>query len=45
MFWGMAKIENELPDGTRSMGWVGRNELGKLWMKIREELAKEQQGV
>jgi len=45
MFWGMAKIENELPDGTRSTAWVGRNELGKLWMKIREELANEQQGV
>jgi len=30
LIWGMAKE----PDGT----WVGRNELGKLWMSIREEL-------
>ena len=36
MFWGMAKIEKELADGIRPMGRVGRNELGRLWMKIRE---------
>jgi N-glycosidase YbiA len=45
MFWGMAKIETELPDGTRQPRWVGRNELGKLWMTIREELANAQPGV
>ena len=33
MFWGMAKMEGRK--------WVGRNELGKLWMAIREELVKE----
>jgi predicted NAD-dependent protein-ADP-ribosyltransferase YbiA (DUF1768 family) len=37
MFWGMAKME-----GGK---WVGRNELGKLWMAIRDELAQESPAV
>ncbi len=37
MFWGMAKME----DGK----WVGRNELGKLWMAVREELVTESQAA
>ncbi len=39
-FWGMARIEKKLPDGTVVTDWEGRNELGKLWMAIREELSQ-----
>ena len=37
LFWGMARIEKKLPDGTTVADWQGRNELGKLWMAIRDE--------
>ena len=32
LFWGMARVENRLPDGSVITVWHGRNELGKLWM-------------
>jgi ribA/ribD-fused uncharacterized protein len=38
IFWGMARIEKMQPDGTTVTNWQGRNELGKLWMAIRDEL-------
>lgn len=41
LFWGMARIEKKLPDGTVVTEWQGRNELGKLWMAIREELRQQ----
>ncbi len=41
LFWGMARIEKTLPDGTATTEWHGRNELGKLWMAIREELNQQ----
>lgn len=41
IFWGMARIEKKLPDGTVTTEWQGRNELGKLWMVIREELSQQ----
>jgi ribA/ribD-fused uncharacterized protein len=38
LFWGMAKRELRHEDGSVAVKWEGRNELGKLWMAIREEL-------
>jgi ribA/ribD-fused uncharacterized protein len=48
LFWGMARIESRREDGSIAVEWKGRNELGKLWMALREELknaaAKEASG-
>lgn len=38
LFWGMKRVDKKLPDGSVLTNWEGRNELGKLWMTIREEL-------
>lgn len=43
LFWGMAKTEKKLPDGRIETTWDGRNELGKLWMQIRDELRQDGQ--
>jgi len=43
LFWGMAKTEKKLPDGGVETTWAGRNELGKLWMEIRDELRHDGQ--
>lgn len=40
LFWGMARLETKLPDGSVITEWHGRNELGKLWMAIREEMQR-----
>jgi predicted NAD-dependent protein-ADP-ribosyltransferase YbiA (DUF1768 family) len=33
LFWGAKKVNGE---------WEGQNMMGKIWMKIREELKKEE---